>query len=339
MTVEGTGAGHGVTTHYARALLQAAEQDGVHLPGDLLTRVRGADRVPMAWQDELWEAYCAASGDPLAGLRLGRRIEVGHLDSPGLLLATCETLGEALEELAAYVPVIGEGSFALHRDGDVVRAEYTHPRTTRHRERTEAVLATLLHLARWATGGRFRAEGLWFTHAPLGSPEDYAAELGVSVGFEAAYDALACTADQLDLGLVQANPALHDHLRELVDRTLAGLADHGPTRRVQAVLREHPDWGRDRVAAELAVSSRHLNRLLGEEGLTFKAVRERTLAELAARWLDRGDRVIDVAARLGYSDETAFTRAFRRWRGTTPGQRRLQRPGDAEGDGPAPDPR
>ncbi|QYJ03444.1 AraC family transcriptional regulator [Nocardioides panacisoli] len=321
-TVEGSGGSRGVTTHYARALLQAAEHDGVALPADLAARVRGAERVPLAWQDELWEAYCAGSGDPLAGLRLGRRIEVGHLDSPGVLLATCDTLGEALEELAAYVPVIGEGSFELRRDVAPVRAEYTHPRTTRHRERTEAVLASLLHLARWATGGRFGAVAVAFTHEPLAPAEEYEAELGAPVRFAAAYDALVCDADQLDLPLVQANPALHDHLRELVDRTLAGLDAAGPGPRVQQVVREHPDWGRDRVAAELAVSSRHLNRLLGEEGLTFKAVRERALADIAVRALDRGDRVVDVAARLGYSDETAFSRAFRRWRGTTPGQYR-----------------
>lgn len=314
--------GLGVTVHYARALVQTAEQDGVALPAELVARVRDADRIPLAWQDELWEAYCAGAADPLAGLRLGVRVQIGHLDSVGMLLATCDTVGEAFDELAAYAPVIGEGTFAMRRDGGRVRTEFSQPATARPRERTEAAVATLLHLAGWATGYRFRADGVWFAHAPLAPVGEYEEVLGVPAHFSAGYDGLGCAPEQLALPLVQANPALHEHLRELVDRTLAGLDDGGLGVRVQQVVRERPAWGRDRVAAELAVSSRHLNRLLGEEGLSFKTVRERVLEELALRWLDRGDRVADVAVRLGYSDETAFTRAFRRWQGVTPGQYR-----------------
>jgi AraC-like DNA-binding protein len=314
--------GLGVTVHYARALVQTAEAEGVALPAELVRRIRDADRIPLDLQDELWEAYCSAAGDPLAGLRLGIRVQIGHLDSVGMLLATCDTLGEAFDELEAYAPVIGEGTFAVRRADGRVRTEFAQPVTVRPHERTEAAVATLLHLAGWATGGRFRADGVWFTHGPLAPVGEYEDVLGVPAHFSADHNGLACATAQLALPLAQANPALHEHLRELVDRTLADLDDGGTGVRVQQVVRDHPDWGRDRVAAELAVSSRHLNRLLGEEGLSFKTVRERVLEELAVRWLGRGDRVADVAVRLGYSDETAFTRAFRRWQGSTPGQHR-----------------
>ncbi len=312
--------GIGVTVHYALALIQSAERDDIPLPGELVHRVRSAERIPLGLQDELWEAFCRGSADPLIGLRLGTRVQVGHLDSVGMLLATCDTLGEAFEELEAYAAVIGEGTFALRRDAGRVTTDFTQPVGVRPHERTEAAVAAQLHLARWGTGGRFRAASVTFSHEPLAPVEEYAAVLGLPVHFAAGHNGLTCDEEQLSLPLVQANRALHDHLRDLVDRTLEGLGDGGLAVRVQQVVREHPDWARDRVAAELAVSSRHLNRLLGEEGLSFKTVRERVLEELAIRWLDRGDRVADVAVRLGYSDETAFTRAFRRWQGVTPGR-------------------
>src|SRR5699024_2281012 len=67
-------------------------------------------------------------------------------------------------------------------------------------------------------------------------------------------------------------------------------------------------------------SGRQLNRRLEEEGLSFKVVRDRTLEHLAVRHLRDGVAVAEIASWLGYSGETAFTRAFRRWHGITPAQ-------------------
>lgn len=324
-------AGREVTAQYARALLQAAQETGIALDEALVARLRSAERVPLAWQDELWEQYCAGAADPLAGLRLGLRMQVGHLDSAGMLLVTCATLGEALEELTAYAPVIGAGSFSLRHEGPLVRVEFEHDFAVRPLERTEAALTTLLHLARWATGGHVGAVVLDLAHPAPGPDPAHSAVLGVPVRFGAAVDALVLDAEELDLPLVQANAALRDHLRELADRTLARLGSQDLAVRVREVVLTHPDWGRERVAEHLAHSGRHLNRLLAEDGLSFSAVRERTLEQLAVRALEQGERVSDVALRLGYSDETAFTRAFRRWRGETPGQLRARAAGAAPG--------
>ena len=84
-----------VTVHYAQAILQAAERLALPLPAELREPSREA-RIPLARQDELWEAFCAVAGDPLIGLRLGHALQVGHLDMVGALLMSCETLGEAL---------------------------------------------------------------------------------------------------------------------------------------------------------------------------------------------------------------------------------------------------
>lgn len=86
---------HSVTPRYSQAIVQMAERLGIGLPAALVERLHGAQRVPIDWQDELWEAFCQASDDPLIGLKLGLAIQVGHLDSAGMLLVTCDTLGEA----------------------------------------------------------------------------------------------------------------------------------------------------------------------------------------------------------------------------------------------------
>lgn len=318
--------GSGVTVHYARAIIQAAADDDIALPPTLTRDAADGGRIQLAQQDALWEAWCSQTGDPLAALRLGSRIHVGHLDSAGVLLMTCETLGEALQELQAYAPVIGEGvSFTLQRARQDVRVELEHRFTVRARERVESAVAALVHLARWATDDTFRASGVWFTHGAPAPVTDYEQVLGTRVRFDAPVTALCFGADQLRLSMAQADPSLRDHVRHHADRILDGLDEHDVTRQVQRVIRRHPEWGRDQVAEHLGFSGRHLGRLLLADGLTFRVAREHTLEDLALARLRDGRSVSHVAASLGYADETSFTRAFRRWQGTTPGRYRTPR--------------
>jgi len=68
------------------------------------------------------------------------------------------------------------------------------------------------------------------------------------------------------------------------------------------------------------MSGRHLNRKLAAEGISFKGLREALLFDMAQPRLKQGQGVGAVAQELGFSDENAFARAFRRWSGQTPAQ-------------------
>lgn len=317
---------HSVSRAFAQSIVQLAEREGLALPAALVAAVREAARVPLAAQDALWDAYCGARGLPLPGLRVGLALQLAHLDSAGMQLACCETLGEAFDELAAVAPAIGEGGrFALeHTTGGLAHLVYRPRLTVCAAQRVEAALAGALNLARWATGGRFNPAGLWFAHAALAPREDYAALLDVPVSFAAGCDSLGFDAAQLALPLIGANAELREHLRALTARTLASLGRESLAATVQQLLREHPDWGRERVAAALGSSGRHLVRRLAREGLSFKAVRDAVLGELACRALAGDRRMADIAADLGFADEGSFVRAFRRWHGTTPARWRAE---------------
>ena len=99
------------------------------------------ERVPLRVQAELWDAYCQLSDEPLCGLRLGLSIQIGHLDSVGMLLVTCDTLGEALQQLVEYAPLVGDGvDFQLRCDSARAFVEFVPHLAVRRAERVEAVL-------------------------------------------------------------------------------------------------------------------------------------------------------------------------------------------------------
>jgi hypothetical protein len=262
------GSSPSVTHLYGQAILQAARRRGIVLPESVTCEVVPGQRVPLAVQDQLWEEYCRKVNDPLAGLDIGLGLQIGHLDSAGMLLVSCDTLHEGLAALVEYAPVIGDGSeFSMSEEHGLISLCYQPGYRVRVAERVEAVMASLVRLAGWATGNAFRPETLLLAHQPMADEASYCERLGMSVAFDAGQNCLQFQREQGSLPLIQANSALRDHLRQLADHTLESLGHQSLSGQVSGLVREHPGWGKERVASELALSGRHLNRLLADEGL------------------------------------------------------------------------
>ena len=314
-----------VTVRFTQAISQAAEQLGFSLPASLKNAFAEQERVSLELQGEIWETFCQQADDPLIGIQFGLAIQVGHLDTVGMVLMSCDTVAEALDSLMDYYPIVGEGgTFEYAVAGDVCEIRYLPQYTTRLAERVEAALASLLQLTRWSTGEQLQANSISFSHPALANPDRYQQLLGVPVEFEAAHNSLRIPAAALSLPLIYANPALCQHLRTLADQLLEQLGSQSLSASVRDLLRQHPRWGKEKVAEQMAMSGRHLIRKLSEEGTSFKLLRDALLQGMAEQALKEGLKLFDIAEKLGFSDESAFAKAFKRWTGMTPAQFRSQ---------------
>ena len=314
-----------VTVRFTQAISQAAEQLGFALPAPLKNAFAEQERVSLELQEEIWETFCQQADDPLIGIQFGLAIQVGHLDTVGMVLMSCDTVAEALDSLMDYYPIVGEGgAFEYAVAGDVCEIRYQPQYTTRLAERVEAALASLLQLTRWSTGEQLQANSISVSHPALADPDRYQQLLGVPVEFEAAHNSLRIPAAALSLPLIYANPALCQHLRTLADQLLEQLGSQSLSVSVRDLLRQNPRWGKEKVAEQLAMSGRHLIRKLSEEGTSFKLLRDALLQGMAEQALKEGLKLFDIAEKLGFSDESAFAKAFKRWAGMTPAQFRSQ---------------
>jgi AraC-like DNA-binding protein len=152
--------------------------------------------------------------------------------------------------------------------------------------------------------------------------EGYRELFRVPLQFHAAANALVFDPSQQTVALIQANADMRDYLRRLADQTLAELERSDLSRQVRELIRREPRWGKERIAEELGISGRHLVRKLQEEGTTFKLLRAAQLQQLAEQQLDEGASIASISRALGFSDESAFAKAFKRWCGITPSQYR-----------------
>ncbi|MGK8522418.1 AraC family transcriptional regulator [Nocardia asteroides] len=155
---------------------------------------------------------------------------------------------------------------------------------------------------------------------------DYAPELTELLGAAPAFDApltrFTLTADILDLPMPQANPRLAALAgQEAADIMQRRRQRDGVAARVRAALLTHGvATTQDDIAADLRMSVRTLRRRLDAEGTSYRDLVAETRHMLAEELLTIGATVDEVARRLGYADASAFTHAFTRWTGTTPGR-------------------
>jgi AraC-like DNA-binding protein len=150
---------------------------------------------------------------------------------------------------------------------------------------------------------------------------------GVDLRTGAARHELVVDRAALDAPLPQADPvtaaALERQCAELLDRRRARSGVAAAVRaKLLADLAAPPSM--DEVAASLHVDARTLRRRLADEGTSFRALAGEVRGTIATELLRAsGLTVQEVAARLGYHDAAGFSRAYRRWTGTTPGRARL----------------
>jgi len=232
-----------------------------------------------------------------------------------------ETLGEALRSIAQYSLLVTDAfSISARVDRDCAALVFNTPTALERlgvRCQLEFLLCDTVGCIEHATGG-IRPLDVAFAHprpTAAGTPPWPG---GVEVRFDAARTEIVYPRSAWNGRLRGAKPELARALRPKLDTMLTAAAGRITTSdRVRMALPEllyegTPDG--QRVARQLSVSWRTLQRRLEAAGTTFRTLLDETRFRLAREWLEHTPMPIKVvAARLGYADERAFDRAFHRW--------------------------
>jgi AraC-like DNA-binding protein len=135
-------------------------------------------------------------------------------------------------------------------------------------------------------------------------------------------NSLVISAADADRQLSTSNPEMARLHEEIIQRYLMQLDRENIINRARLHLMEQLPSGRvteDDTARSLNVSKRTLQRKLRENGQTYRSLLERVRVALADRYLQNDAySMTEIAFLLGYTDTSAFSRAFRNWRGHSP---------------------
>ncbi len=313
-------------------LLEYLESEGLD-PKDILDRVgipqsaleNTKTRFPKQKFQTLWQVASEVTGDPAIALRVSTLVKANTLGIIGYLASASESVRNAFELVKGLTPLLWEDfECDLESDDEVAFIRCATGKDQQAgRFTTEYAIGLTVTISRalWA-GGSEPLEARFSYPAP-----DYADEyeriLRIPIRFDADEDGVLFPISMMD----SLNPSADAALRQLLERYAADQLASIPTsarfpQRVRACILSMVPLGNltaDGVAAQFNMSNRTLRRRLQEEETSYQEILDDVRAELARHYLTKEKREIDeVAFLLGFSDPSAFTKAFRRWTGQTP---------------------
>ena len=321
----------------ARAILPLISGFGAlgHDPKRLLAEV-GLDEsalhdpdagVPMGVGLALLARGVEATGDANLGLHLAQHADPGSFDVHFYAMVSSPTLGAAFERLCRYQRLIHETTrVELTVEGEHATLRHRMPGgMAAPRQTAEFLIAAWVRAGRMATASSWAPSEVRFAHAAPAKVREHEEFFGAPVRFAAGENSLRMPAAHLATPCVRADPAL----LAVLDRYATDRLERAPRAdrfadRARAVLAEELRGGgpsATALASRLKMSVRTLNRSLAAEGTTYRKLLDQLRAESAQHHLADGRvSIAEVAFLLGFSELSAFYRAFKRWTGRTPAE-------------------
>ena len=328
-----------IAAGYARALLEMAVSKGADRR-ELLRRSRVApedllnqdNRIPLGSYVDLMDASVELCHEPAFALLFGEDVTNPSISIVGLLATSAETISQGLDQINRYARLMidedgtappelieivrnGEGLWMVLRSTVYVM----YPRIT------ESAFARMVCGFRRQFGDRLFVKAVHVTHAEPEYRSEYDRILKVPVVFGSEKNALLIDETFLSLKMPSPNRYVFGILSEHAEALLRTLERSKTMRgRVESLMIPMLHTGHLRmetIASRLGLSRQTLYRRLKAEGVSYERVLDEMRHKMALHYLN-GDKasVKEVAFLVGFSDPSAFSRAFKRWTGERPGR-------------------
>lgn len=293
--------------------------------GSLLTNLDA--RVPWAAVLALIAHAVERTGDANLGLHLAEHADLASLDVHVYAMVSSPTLGDAYARLCRNQRLIHESTrIELMVEGDRATLRHVMPGgVVAPRHSAEFLLAMWVRGSRLAIGSEWTLAEVHFGHPEPPDPSDHHRFFGAPVRFGTGENALLVPAALLDTPCARADPALLALLdRYAADRLarapgISSFADRARGALVEDLRGGNPSASR--LASRLRMSVRTLSRTLAAEHLSYRTLLDRVRHELSCQYLaDDRVSIAEAAFLLGFSELSAFYRAFKRWTGQTPAE-------------------
>jgi AraC-like DNA-binding protein len=278
------------------------------------------------------DAAIVALNEPTLPAQAGASLHLKHLGMLGHVLMNCATIGEVQTQLARYIRLLGQiGQPVLTLHGPQAHVLWQWPYDTpAPGVVAQFMLAARATFMRWFAGRNDLAFDVHFHFAPPADPTPHQRLFGGVIRYAQPESKVVFDRRYLDLPVVAADQELRRQVEARARDLLAQLSDEPPTfLDLKAALSTRLAHGHATLqhgATALGTTPRTLQRRLADEGLSFQQALDAARRERAEQLLREGNASLSqIAFLLGYTEQSTFQNAFRKWTGASPGAYRKQR--------------
>jgi AraC-like DNA-binding protein len=320
-----------------RALLEFAVSGGAGRATLVeLSGIEGADlndaeaRIPFNRYVALMRAATHLCGDPALALHFGESVDVAEF-SIMHAVGGATNLGDAIAQGNRYASLTIEveddgtsGRFQLSHIDDRLWLVDARRNPNAFPELTESAFARMVCSMRRLAGDRPFVTAVHVTHSEPAYGAEYARIFGVPVMFASERNALQIDEEALSRCAFPVAPryvtdVLRDHADVLLEKLERSRSIRDRVERLLIPMLQTKAASIDAIAGALGISRQTLFRRLRADGVTFERVLDDLRRTLAVDYLRANKASVKQTAHLvGYSDPSAFSRAFKRWTGSSP---------------------
>ncbi|MDJ0831608.1 MAG: AraC family transcriptional regulator [Desulfobacterales bacterium] len=281
-------------------------------------------RYPIDSMDKLWRKASEVIGDPCFGLKAAEVWHPSNFGALGYAMLASNTLRTSLERLVRYLGFLSDEDFMKLDDteeGLRLTLVLSH-RSIDKSEQNDAVLAVTLRMCRINYVEDLAPVSVTLVHPKSSCSPKYFEYFRSPVLFEASTYSFTLPIQAVDKILPGSNPQLAKLNDQVMIEYLAKLDQDHIVQKVKAAIIDQLPSGSvtdETVAQKLYMSSRKLQRHLQKAGTTFNALLNEVRLDLAQKYLtEEHNSITEIAFLLGFSESSAFSRAFKRWMGVSP---------------------
>ena len=282
--------------------------------------------VPLKRFVDALEAIADGAGMKSLGWLVGEQYDLRLLGPVGGAMLGCSTLRRALHRFVNYFSLVQDATeFELCVQGESAAIKYRilDPEIWPRQQDALFTLSIIAQLLRRAADFPWDQVQISLESGDTATASELCRRTGVACEAHAETNAIRFSAALLDLPLVANDAVVPPDYKQLNRSVALKRRAMSIGLRVQTAvyrLLGSPEIDQERIASELGMSTRTLRRKLAEENSSFQQIVYGCRMRQAAQQFraDRDVSIADVALRLGYSEHSAFTRAFSKWSGMPP---------------------
>ena len=290
-----------------------------------LDEIDDIQAVPADHFFELHELIDETLG-PGFSVRVGQQMKMEDYGVLGLSWKTCSWAGEIFDRCERYFKLLSNTYlFKVEKIEKISRVYLNREAHRRGVELSnEATLSATVVVLQAMTESNITPVEVSFKHAPPKKLDDYTKAFNCPILFNQPLNYIAYSTEDLEMRTAKADVSINRFLLERVEEETKGieLSANKIVFEVENLIKEAlPSGipGVDQIGQLMGLSRRTLTRRLSENGLTFRDLIKKTQEEVSRDLLKNSTRsVAEIAFETGFSEQSAFSRAFKNWTNISP---------------------